>query len=40
MFEYFYDVFYAIYQFLIFHQNKEYYFCELFSMLSQERDWP
>ena len=36
MFEYFYDVYYMIYQFVTVDQNKDYYFCRLSLMLSHE----
>ena len=39
MFEYFYDAYYTIYQFLTVHPNEDYYFCKLFAMLSHEHDW-
>ena len=32
MFQYFYDVYYTIYQFVAVDQNKNYYFCGLFLM--------
>ena len=39
MLEYFYDVYYMIYQFGKVDQNNDYYFCILFLMLSHEHDW-
>ena len=38
MFEYFYDVYYMIYQFVTVDQYKDYYFCRLFLMFSNEHD--
>ena len=39
MFEYFYDVYYMIYQFVTVDQNKDHYFYRLFLMLSHEHKW-
>ena len=36
MFEYIYDVYYTIYQFVTVDQNKDYSFCRLFLMLSHD----
>ena len=38
MFEYFDDVYYMIYQFVTVDQYKDYYFCRLFLMFSNEHD--
>ena len=38
MFEEFYDLYNMIYQFVTVDQNKNYYFCRLFFMPSDEHD--